>query len=100
MIHPNYNVLNFEEMANSAEPQNDREWMFSLRGEVKSIADSVQRLVDAFKQLREDEISDLQKRMASQEAKWQQLDGSWKTIVVICTVIATAIAVIIKTTFK
>ena len=100
MVHPTNNELNLDDMSNAGDPQNDREFLISMKGDIRRLADSVDRLVAAVEYLEEQKISALEKRIAELEGWKQEIAGSWKTIVIICTVIATAIAVIVKTTFS
>lgn len=99
MIFPFENTLILSDMKNAGEPQNDREFLISMKGDIRRLADSVDRLVQAVEYLEEQKIAAVEKRLAELEAWKQEIAGSWKTIVVICTTIATAIAIIVKTTF-
>ena len=93
MIHPTFNALNLEDMANSAEPQNDREWMFSLRGEVQRIADAVDRLVKTVYDLEEKKLSAMEEEISEMKRAYQQAMGGWKTAIIIATSIATLISI-------
>jgi len=98
MIHPFENTLILD-MSNAGEPQNDREFLISLKGEFRRLSDTMDRLVKAVEYLEEKKMSEFDKRLELIEDWKQEIAGSWKTIVVICTTIATAIAIIVKTTF-
>jgi len=74
MLHPSNAVVNFEEMGNSSEPQNDRELLLKLNSDVNymtesfnvqvsRLTESIDRLVESINHVKDVEIVILKKEV-------------------------------------
>jgi len=85
----------------ATQPQNDRELLLKLNGNVETLANSINRFGETLKELEENRIGSLDLRMKNLEDKWTQVTGGWKLIGVIWAILTAAGVVgLVKTFFK
>jgi len=99
MLHPSNAVVNFEEMGNSSEPQNDRELLLKLNSDVNymtesfnvqvsRLTESIDRLVESINHVKDVEIVVLKKDVDALKAWRNEWMGSGKLFAYICMLIA------------
>ena len=80
-------------MENAATPQNDRELLLKLNGNVEILAKSIDNFSITLKDLEERKIGSLESRIEAMENKWVQVTGGWKLVLAIWALI-TAIGLV------
>lgn len=80
-------------MENAATPQNDRELLLKLNGNVEILAKSIDNFSVTLKDLEERKIGSLESGIEAMENKWVQVTGGWKLVLAIWALI-TAIGLV------
>jgi hypothetical protein len=84
---------------NAAEPQNDRELLLKLNGEIENLARSINDFSMILKDIEEKKISALDRRIEIIEAWKNQISGGWKLATVIWVLLTSGIVALIKLLF-
>lgn len=73
---------------NAADPQNDRELLLQLAGEVKRLSQSIDKLDKTLEEIENKKIAGLEKKLENLD-KWKNQEvGKWKALTIIVAVLS------------
>lgn len=83
-------------MANATEPQNDRELLLKLNGEIEKLAVSITNFSMTLKDIEEKKIALLENRMDDFDTWRNEIRGGWKLALAIWAIITAGIIGAVK----
>lgn len=81
---------------NAADPQNDREWLLKLNGQIENLSNSINGFSQTIRDIEEKKIAAIEERLDAVEGWKSKLEGGWKFAVIICTIFGAAAGHAIK----
>lgn len=69
-------------------PQNDRELLLKLNGEIQRLATSINTFSQTLQEIEEKRIGALETRVDKIENIWAQVSGGWKMALVVWTILS------------
>ncbi len=84
-------------MGGAAEPKTDRELLLQLNGNVQNLAVAIEKFSEALEKIEVEKIQAQDKRIAALEKVWLQMNGAWKFILVVWSILtATGVIGLVK----
>lgn len=71
----------------AAEPKTDRELLLQLNGNVRNLADSIEKFSESLEKIEVEKIQALDKRIGSLEKVWLQISGAWRFVLVMWSIL-------------
>lgn len=80
----------------ASEPQNDRELLLSLNGQIERLSDAIDSFSKTLQDIEEKKIAVLDGRLKQLEEWRAQLSGGWKLAIGLWVVSTTVVALLVK----